>query len=160
DRRGQRSENTPGDHDARDPKARPDFLHDHITGHLEQEVAPVECSYSKTERGGRHVEVTTHGQAGEAYIDAVDIGEEGGDDGERQQAQVNLAHRRFFNSSFHRALLFAPDGCSARKGTAYWSGTSVSGVMPVTPLSRSRPDHRPHGGPPCTSRVRFPPTPA
>ena len=50
-------EDAPGDHDASDPDAGADLLHDHVARHFEQEIGPVEGADGEAEVGGRHAEV-------------------------------------------------------------------------------------------------------
>ena len=64
------------DHDAGDPQPRADLLHDHIAGHLEDEIAPVEGADGEPKRGRGHAEIIAHRQAREAHIDPIDIGED------------------------------------------------------------------------------------
>ena len=59
----------PGDHDARDPQARTDFLHDEIAGYFEDEIAPVEHANREAVGASRHMEIVAHHQSGEGGVD-------------------------------------------------------------------------------------------
>ena len=47
------------------------------------------------EGSGLYVEIAAHRQLSEAHIDPVDVSQEVAQNGERQQAHINLAHGRF-----------------------------------------------------------------
>ena len=74
DEGGGGGEQAPGDHDPGDPQAGADFLHDDVAGNLEDEVAPEEDAGGEAEVRRTHVQVATHGQGGEAHVDAIDVG--------------------------------------------------------------------------------------
>jgi hypothetical protein len=76
-------------------------LQDDVTRHFEDEIAPEKHADGKAEVTGRQAEVATHGEPGEADIDAVDIGEYVTNYRKRQQAQIDLAHGRTFERAVH-----------------------------------------------------------
>ena len=92
-----RRQQAPGDHDAGNPQPSADFLHDDVAGHLEDEIAPEEDAGGETEFCGAHVQVTAHGQGGETDVDTVDVGQQVGQDRDRQQAPVDLPDSGFLN---------------------------------------------------------------
>ncbi len=83
DQRHQRRDDAPGNHDARDPAAGADLVQDDVAGHLEQEITNEEDARPPAEHQRRELEFSVHGQSGEAEIDAVEIGEEVGQDQKR-----------------------------------------------------------------------------
>jgi len=58
------------------------------------------------ESSGRHIEIAAHRQPGEAHIDPVDVSQEVAQNGERQQAYIDLAHGRFFDCIVHPFFSF------------------------------------------------------
>src|SRR5215831_5936944 len=69
-------QNAPGDHDARDPDARADFLQNEVAGHFEKEIAEEEDACAKAKRRRREADVLVHRQGGEADVDPIQIGQE------------------------------------------------------------------------------------
>jgi hypothetical protein len=112
--RGARQD-APGNHDARDPEARAEFLHDEVAGDFEQAIAPEEGARGEAKHRGGEPKVLVHGERGEAHIDTVYKAEEVGHNRERQQTQVDLAHGRLFERADHR---FPPWGSTRFAGTA------------------------------------------
>ena len=97
-------EDAPRDHDARDPYPRADLFHDYVARHLEDEVAQEERSERKSEVGRGQLKITSHRQACEADINAINVSQNVGQHREWQQAQVDLAHRGFFGFRFQANL--------------------------------------------------------
>jgi hypothetical protein len=97
DHRHQRRDDTPAHHDAGDPAARAEFLQREVARNLEDEIADEEDAGAPGKDQRREFQVRVHGQRGEAEIDAVEIGEEVGQDQERNQAPGDRADRRSFD---------------------------------------------------------------
>jgi hypothetical protein len=94
----------PGDHDARDPQACADLLHDEVAGYFENEIAPVERADREAVGASRHSQIATHRQPGEGGVDPVDVAEGVRDEGKREQPQIDLPHRRLFERCVHGCL--------------------------------------------------------
>ena len=103
--RGGAREQSPGQHDARDPQPRADLLQDDVARHLEQEVAPEEGARRHAVDGGIKAQLLVHGERGEADIDAVEIAQEIRHNRERQHAPIDLAHRRLLDGSARHDFL-------------------------------------------------------
>src|ERR1700730_10955631 len=101
DHGGQARQDSPGDHDPRDPNPGADLFKDHVARHLEDEIAPVEHADRKPEGPGRHIEIAAHRESGEAHIDAIDVGKNVRKNRKWEQAQVDFAHRRSFERANH-----------------------------------------------------------
>ena len=99
--RGGTGDQSPGDHDPRDPNARADLVENHVARHFEQAVADVERRGAEAVGGRCQPDIRVHLQRGEADVDAVEIAEEVDEHGERQQPQVHLAHRLSFDRRAH-----------------------------------------------------------
>jgi hypothetical protein len=99
--RGGAREQAPGHHDARNPEPRPDFFQDDVARHLEQDIAPEEGARRHAEGRGVEAQILVHGERGEADVDTVEIAEEIGEDGEGQQAQIDLAHGSLLDHRVH-----------------------------------------------------------
>src|SRR5438105_4948477 len=98
---GTTRDDTPGDHDPRDPQPGADLFENEIAGHLEQDIAPEERTRSHAVPGGIEADVLVHRQCGEAHVDAVEITEEISQHRKRQDAQIDLAHCGLFDRSKH-----------------------------------------------------------
>src|SRR4029079_16587605 len=98
-------EDAPSNHYACDPETRADLFHDHVARHLEDKVAEKERSQRETEIGSAKMQVAAHRETGKTDVDAVDVGQDVGENSERQQTPIDLPHRRFFDSRFHGASL-------------------------------------------------------
>jgi DDE domain len=95
----------PADHDSRDPQAGTNFVEDHVTGHLEQEIPKEERGPGAQAEGGlAQSQILPHRQCSEADIDPVDVKNEIEDAREGQDAPVNLAHRPLFDRLFPQLL--------------------------------------------------------
>ena len=105
DQRGQTGEQAPGNHNAGDPEARAHLLQNHVAGHLKDEIAPVEGAESEPIGGGGDAEIVTHRQRCETDIDPVDVGQKIAQDRERQQADIDFPHGRFFYGVVHSFIL-------------------------------------------------------
>src|SRR3954468_378478 len=64
--RGEAGEDTPTNHDPGDPDTRTDLFHNHVAGHLEDEISPIEGAKGKTVFRGRDAKVAAHRQCREA----------------------------------------------------------------------------------------------
>jgi len=83
-------DDSPGEHDARDPDPRPNLVQDDVGRHLEQEIGGEEHARAEAESGFGEPEVRVHRQLGEADIDPVEIGDEVAEDEERNEAPCDL----------------------------------------------------------------------
>ncbi len=150
--RGKARQDPPGDHDPGDPYSGADLFQDHVARDLEDEIAPVKHADGKPEGAGRHTEVAAHGEACEAHIDPIDIGEHIRQDRKRKQPQIDLAHGRSLERTVHcfppfmasRAYaVFEIEGaerlpsiqkslesCGAKHGTALLSHQTSVGLTP------------------------------
>src|SRR3977135_3957139 len=75
ERHGARQD-SPAQHDTRDPFARAEAFEQQVGGNFEEEIGEEEDPGSEAERGRRQAKVTVHRQRGKAHIDAVEIGDE------------------------------------------------------------------------------------
>jgi hypothetical protein len=75
--------------------------HNDVAWDFEDEIAEEERSQREPEVGSRELQIAPHRQASKADVDAIDVSENVGQDRERQQAQVDLAHGRLFDRSVH-----------------------------------------------------------
>jgi hypothetical protein len=88
------------------------------------------------ESSGRHIEIAAHRQPGEAHIDPVDVSQEVAQNGERQQAYIDLAHGRFFDCIVHPFFSFVrpprrPTGGRKRRCRATWLPIVGDGDRPT-----------------------------
>jgi hypothetical protein len=84
DKGSEARDNTPGDHDARDPDSRADFFQDQIARNLEQEITEEENSGAPAIDVGAEAQILVHGQCGDRDVAAVDIGDAVGQRDQRQ----------------------------------------------------------------------------
>jgi len=92
---------TPGDHDARQPQPGAHLFHDQVGRHLEHQVAQKEDAGAPAINLGRKAQVLVHGQGREPHIDPVDIGDEIGCEEQRQYSPADAANR--FPFRIHQA---------------------------------------------------------
>ena len=76
DQRGERGDDAPGDDDAADPDARADLVQHDVAGDFEGEVAEEEDAGADSVDAVAELEVAQHLELGEAYVDAVDVGDD------------------------------------------------------------------------------------
>jgi hypothetical protein len=122
----------PGDHDAGEPKPGAHFLEHQVARDLEEAVTAVKGAGAQPKEIGAEPEILVHRQRGEADIDPVEVAHEHAQDGERQQAQVDLAHRGLFGSPGHdpASVLTEFAACSRSPlGTAQRSGACIAAVL-------------------------------
>ena len=79
---GAAGDQAPGEHDPRDPFARPDPFQEQVRRDLEEEVGQEEDAGGEAVRRGGEVQVLVHGQRGEADVDPIQVGDEITDDQE------------------------------------------------------------------------------
>ena len=96
DHRGADRAKTPGDHDHRDPAPRAYSGHHHVGGHLEQHIAPEECSGAEAIRRRGQTKRLVHRQGGEGNIESVQHVDQVGQAEQRQKPPNDLAHHLMF----------------------------------------------------------------
>src|ERR1700688_2435889 len=74
DQAGERCHYAPGDHDARDPFARTPYFRQDRAGDFEQKIADEENAAPQAEYVIREAQLPGHLQTGEAYVDAIQVG--------------------------------------------------------------------------------------
>jgi hypothetical protein len=89
--RGRGRNQAPGEHDARDPDARPDLLEHQVARHLEEEIADEEDAGAKSEYGAVEAEILVHGERREPDIHAVQKGHEVAKHQQRREPPGDLA---------------------------------------------------------------------
>jgi len=85
-------ENSPGDDDARQPDARPEFVQQQIAGNFEEKVSNEKDAGKKPELLGADAEVTVHGKCGEADVDAVEERDDIEEEDKGKDAKLQLAN--------------------------------------------------------------------
>ncbi len=92
-KRGERRDDSPGDHDPADPLASTPALDQECAGDLENEIADEEYPHAETEcRLGEpeRLEIGLHRELGEADVDAVDVGDHIAYEQDREEPDVGF----------------------------------------------------------------------
>ena len=87
-------DDAPGDDDAADPDARSDLVQHDVAGDFEGEVAEEEDAGANSIDAVAELEITQHLKFGEAYVNAVDVGNDVADHEDRHDAPCDLAVKR------------------------------------------------------------------
>src|SRR5579862_5956361 len=90
DQARERRDQAPGDHDAGDPLARAPDFREYGPGHFEQKIPNEENAAAEAEDVVRKAQFAGHLQAGEAYVYAVEIGDQVEQEHERHQPPVDV----------------------------------------------------------------------
>src|SRR4029077_4531966 len=81
---------TPADHDAADPAARPDLLENQIARYLENKITPEKGAGAEPEDIRAEPEILVHGQRGKPDIHTIEIADEIKHKAKRQEPQIDL----------------------------------------------------------------------
>ena len=82
---------SPGEHDARDPAPRADAIEREIGRHLQHEIGEEEHAGAEAEHRVGDADVGVHRQLGEADVDPVEIGDEVAKHQKRHETPGDLA---------------------------------------------------------------------
>ncbi|MCY1524754.1 hypothetical protein D9M68_597020 [compost metagenome] len=80
----------PRNHDARDPDAGAQPVHEQVARHFEKEIANEEHTGAQAEHGFAEPQVLRHLQFGEAHVDAIEVGDHVAEHQERHQPPEHL----------------------------------------------------------------------
>jgi hypothetical protein len=90
---------SPGEHDARDPAAGAETVEQEVAGNLKEKIGDEEYAGRSAKGGGGEIQILAHRRAGESDIDAIDVSDEIAKDQERHETPCDLAHCSLFHDA-------------------------------------------------------------